>query len=71
MSSALLTQSGTGNTNPLLINSYVNDSFLIGLIANLVSGSATFSVQVTGDPTPSNNGNWVGAQTLLPFKLPA
>jgi hypothetical protein len=39
-------------------------AYKIGLIANLISGSAIYSVQVTGDHDLSPDGNWVEHDTI-------
>ena len=68
MSGNNISQTGVGATPPFNIASGEMSIFLgaykIGSIANLVSGSAIYSVQVTGDRDLSAAGNWVEHDTI-------
>ena len=65
---ANLVQNGVGATGPFVVgpawlSGGPNPSIpvfdkSIGLIATIVSGGPTYSVQVTGDSVPNSSGNW-------------
>jgi hypothetical protein len=58
---ANISQTGVGATAPFNIAASYLPIFttMVGLIANVVSGAPTYSVQVTGDSELSPDGNWV------------
>jgi hypothetical protein len=62
---ATLVEIGSGGISPIITINLNRFHYGVGIVCNILTPGSSYTVQLTGDPAPSQTGNWVNHDTLV------